>query len=58
VITFVNNRKKPVVYKVYDIKGNLELRGEGLTIDCRSLEGKNMYTLVFDNQHKPFQKAK
>ena len=57
-LTFVNNKKKPVAYKIYDSYGDVVLQGVGISVDCRALEPKKMYTLAFDNQRKPFQKSK
>ncbi len=57
-IVFVNNNKRPVKYKIYDIEGHKITEGEGLKIDCTSLEAKKVYTLVFDNQKRSFQKLK
>ena len=57
-ITFVNNNRRPVKYSIYDIEGHKIMQGEGVTIDCSSLRTKQVYTLVFDNQHTKFQKLK
>jgi hypothetical protein len=57
-ITFVNNNHRPVKYSIYDIEGHKIIEGEGMAIDCSSLQAKEVYTLVFDNQHKKFQKLK
>jgi hypothetical protein len=57
-ITFANNNHLPVKYFIYDIEGHKIMEGEGLEIDCIGLEPKEVYTLVFDNQHKKFQKMK
>jgi hypothetical protein len=55
-ITFVSKDKQPVKYEIYDIEGYKIMEGESIQIDCTQLEGKKVYTLVFDNQHRKFQK--
>ena len=57
-ITFVNNGHRPVKFSIYDIDGHKIMEGEGMAIDCTSLQTKQRYTLVFDNQHQSFQKLK
>tara|TARA_B100000809_G_scaffold240092_1_gene262109 strand:- start:94 stop:897 length:804 start_codon:yes stop_codon:yes gene_type:complete len=57
-ITFVNNLHRPVKFSIYDIDGHKIMEGEGMAIDCTSLQTKEVYTLVFDNQHRRFQKMK
>lgn len=55
-ITFVGHNQRPVKYKVYDISGHKIMEGEGFSVDCTKLEPKRVYTLVFDNQDRKFQK--
>ncbi|MDB4835306.1 hypothetical protein OAH12_01845 [Cyclobacteriaceae bacterium] len=57
-ITFINNNKKAVKYKIYTLSGKVVLEGEGTEIDCTSLTDKEVYTLYFDNQKKAFQKVR
>jgi hypothetical protein len=57
-ITFVNNNKRPVSYEIYDIEGHKIASGSSLVIDCTKLEPRKVFTLVFDNQHRKFQKLK